>query len=81
MTSLTNLIRTAKAEALVKAQAKGANIPCGHALTEGDITVRIVPVQPRGHKPWSHKCIRADVYINDSKIKTAEVAAILKSEA
>jgi hypothetical protein len=54
-------------------------VMAGGYAKEANVEVRIVPVQPRGmSNKWSH---RADVYMNGKRLKTAEVAEILKAEA
>ena len=88
MTNLTALIRTARANREARALetytrtdgkvlVKGESAS-GYAAADG-VEVRVIPVQPRGmSSKWSH---RADVYMGGKRLKTEEVAAILKAEA
>ena len=81
MTNLTALINTARTANLAETAARNSAFPKGSVLTEGNITVRIVPVQPRGMNSWKPSCIRADVYINGERVKTEDLKAMLKAEA
>lgn len=81
MTNLTALIAKARNENLAATAASGKPYPNYSDLREGNVVVRIVPVQPRGLKSWSPSCIRADVYIDGRRIQTAELKELLKAEA
>jgi len=87
MTNLTNLIRTARANRAAKSLEtwtrsdgkvmQNGVLASGYA-SEGNVSVSVIPVQPRGtSSKWSE---RADVYMDGKRLKTAEVAAILKME-
>ncbi len=80
MTNLTALIRTARAANIADCAARNSSNPRGASASEGSVTVRMVPVQPRVRN-WRPEDVRADVYMDGKRIKAAEVKAILKAEA
>jgi hypothetical protein len=78
MTNLTALIRTARAARAAAMAAKG-NPLVGGSASEGNVSVYVIPVQPRRmSSKWGE---RADVYMDGKRMKTAEVKEILKAEA
>lgn len=78
MTKLSQLIAAARADRAAKMAAE-RNVLVHGSAADGNVRVFVIPVQPRGlSSKWGE---RADVYLDGKRIKTAEVAAMLKAEA